>query len=38
MASANKKTLSGKGTRLPKSATMPIAKAISVAIGIAQPD
>ena len=38
MASANKNTLSGKGTRLPKRATMPMAKAISVAMGIAQPE
>ena len=38
MASANKNTFNGNGTRLPNNATMPKAKAMSVAMGIAQPD
>ena len=37
IATAVRKTFSEAGTRLPSSMTMPIAKAMSVAAGIAQP-
>ena len=37
MASAVRKTFSEAGTRLPRSDSTPSAKAMSVAVGIAQP-
>ena len=38
MAKAVRKTFSEAGTRLPSSDKTPSAKAMSVAVGIAQPD